>query len=517
MLRKFEIEKLSLDIVGPATRTFLSHDAWRMNNNYYGAYYSAFLLAGNLLIIGVRSGLEILHYIKNTSQANIVIIESNEILMEEIKKTIKVAVQNIKNLKIFYYTSIKNFILENKINTFTNTRVSAEQFNITELELLLNNVEIKNIVGEFCIEDHDPLLVYRMCKKKTDRLHLRISGIDEPLNFNGTKKQFEISVVVPCYKVIEWIDKCLESLINQTINSIEIIAIDDGSPDQTGDRLEEWAHRYPDKIRVIHKANGGCASARNEGLLSARGEFIAFVDGDDWVNNSMFEELYRNAIINAADISQCGYIEVYQCSGNINYFPTAWSGKYGDGSYGIITDIYKHLTTKPTIWRRIYKTDNLISNSIIFPQHIRRFDDLPFQFEVLLRANRITIIPECYYYYRQEREGQDISVRDTRLFVHFQIFKWLDERIMSWADSGIEASLIELKLNTHLWAISIIEKKFRRKYLNCAKKDLRKHLHSIGFTKLMLIGMRKGWPGFTLSFASILYLVTDDDSCFLSN
>lgn len=517
MLRNFELNKLSSDIVGPATRTFLEHDIWRMNNNYYGAYYSAFLLAGNLLIVGARSGIEVINFIKNKKGFNIVIIETNELIMEEVKKIVSHSLSNMVIGTVFYYNNIDHFIHDGIIRTFHNARFSAEQFILSDIELILFNVNIKNIVGEFFLAENDPLLVYRTCKKKTERLHLRIAGVEEPLNFSGPPKEFEVSVIIPCYKVLDFIDECLGSLVNQTLESLEIIAVDDGSPDQTGRRLDEWAQRYPDKIKVIHKENGGCASARNAGLQVAKGEFIAFVDGDDWVNQSMFEELYRSAIINAADISQCGYIEAYVSSGNMNYFPTAWSGKYGNGTYGLVTNKYTLLPLKPSIWRRIYKTESIKSNGLVFPPHLRRFDDLPFQFESLARANRVAILPECYYYYRQEREGQDISVRDKRLFVHFQIFKWLDDRVMVWANSEIESYLIEVKLNTHLWALDIIEQNLRREYLNCAKKDIRKHLHSIGFISLMKISMRNGWPGFKLSLTSILFTGKKNDNCLLSD
>ncbi len=107
-----------------------------------------------------------------------------------------------------------------------------------------------------------------------------------------TNGDFKVSVIVPAYKIAGEIDRCLASLALQTLNSLEVLVVNDGSPDDTAAKARIWENKFPDRIRVIDKLNGGCASARAEGLRRARGTFVGFVDGDDWVDPSIFEALY---------------------------------------------------------------------------------------------------------------------------------------------------------------------------------------------------------------------------------
>ena len=104
------------------------------------------------------------------------------------------------------------------------------------------------------------------------------------------RKHSLISVIVPIYKVQDYLKECIESIINQTYSDIEVILVDDGSPDRCPQMCDEWAKR-DSRIRVVHKKNGGLSSARNAGLDVAKGEYISFVDSDDFVEETMLEEL----------------------------------------------------------------------------------------------------------------------------------------------------------------------------------------------------------------------------------
>lgn len=125
--------------------------------------------------------------------------------------------------------------------------------------------------------------------------------MDEVRGVEGAK----ISVIVPVYKVEPYLRKCLDSIVNQTHQNLEIILVDDGSPDNCGAICEEYAAR-DDRIRVIHKENGGVSSARNVGLDIAEGDWIGFVDPDDWIELDMFEYLWKNAEEHEADVVACG-------------------------------------------------------------------------------------------------------------------------------------------------------------------------------------------------------------------
>ncbi|MGN0521376.1 MAG: glycosyltransferase family 2 protein [Eubacterium sp.] len=126
----------------------------------------------------------------------------------------------------------------------------------------------------------------------------------------------KISVIVPIYKTEKYLDKCIESIVNQTYENLEIILVDDGSPDGCPRKCDEWAER-DSRIKVIHKENGGISSARNAGLDNATGDFIGFVDGDDFIENDFYEILINNLIENDADISFCSF--KYYNDGSTSY------------------------------------------------------------------------------------------------------------------------------------------------------------------------------------------------------
>lgn len=110
-----------------------------------------------------------------------------------------------------------------------------------------------------------------------------------------------ISVIVPVFKVEKFLSKCIESILNQTYTDIEVILVDDGSPDKCGEICDLYAQRDK-RVKVIHKENGGQASARNAGLEIATGDYISFIDSDDWIDKDMYEELLRVAKSTDADI-----------------------------------------------------------------------------------------------------------------------------------------------------------------------------------------------------------------------
>lgn len=117
----------------------------------------------------------------------------------------------------------------------------------------------------------------------------------------------KINVIIPVYKVEKYLDRCLKSVLEQSYSDIEVILVDDGSPDQCGVMCDEYAKKDP-RIKVIHKKNGGLASARNAGLEAASAEFICFVDSDDWITKDMFQYMIELAQQNAADIVSVSYV-----------------------------------------------------------------------------------------------------------------------------------------------------------------------------------------------------------------
>ena len=119
-----------------------------------------------------------------------------------------------------------------------------------------------------------------------------------------------ISVIVPVYKVEKYLDACVASILGQTYANLELILVEDGSPDNSGALCDAWAQKDP-RVRVIHKENGGGGLARNVGLDAAKGELIAFVDSDDYIAPDMFAYLY-SLLQQGADIAECDYVDVVE-------------------------------------------------------------------------------------------------------------------------------------------------------------------------------------------------------------
>lgn len=129
--------------------------------------------------------------------------------------------------------------------------------------------------------------------------------------------QKTVSIIVPCYKVEKYLPRCLDSLVNQTLENIEIICINDGSPDRCIDILNDYKERYPNKVVIIDKQNEGVWRGRFDAIAIARGEYIGFVDSDDYVELDFAEKLYYCAINNDADIAVCGFHRVDVDTGKI--------------------------------------------------------------------------------------------------------------------------------------------------------------------------------------------------------
>ena len=120
----------------------------------------------------------------------------------------------------------------------------------------------------------------------------------------------KISVVVPIYKVQDYLERCIKSIINQTYDNLEIILVDDGSPDECPKICDEYALK-DERIKVIHKENGGLSDARNFGIAAATGKYISFIDSDDWISKDFFSLLYFAIIENDCQIAECGVQKVY--------------------------------------------------------------------------------------------------------------------------------------------------------------------------------------------------------------
>src|SRR5690625_3550080 len=123
--------------------------------------------------------------------------------------------------------------------------------------------------------------------------------------------EIKLSIIVPIFNMEQLLPKCLDSILTQTFKGFELILVNDGSTDKSGEICDDYAHK-DQRIKVIHKKNGGTSSARNAGLAVAKGDYIGFVDSDDYINKHMYETLYNSAIKHSSDIVLCSYEDVYE-------------------------------------------------------------------------------------------------------------------------------------------------------------------------------------------------------------
>lgn len=299
----------------------------------------------------------------------------------------------------------------------------------------------------------------------------RVNKADQVLDWKSDQNPIELSVIFPMYNVEKYLDQCIESVTKWKAPYVEFLFVNDGSPDHSRDVVLKWAETDK-RIKLLDKENGGCASARQYGLERAQGRYIGFIDPDDFIEPSMFKKLFKAAMTGSYEISYCGYNEYYEDTKTVKRIDDALGSPYNEGvtDPDIIQDLIPYC--RVAIWRGIYKKEMLINNNIHFYTDLRRFDDLPFKVETFAMAKSVIAIPEYLYYYRLARPGQDVSANDDRLYVHFDIFNYLNKSIAEKYDRKLTDRLEICKLQTHLWALSKIKDEYKNYYLQHAKQDL---------------------------------------------
>ena len=210
-----------------------------------------------------------------------------------------------------------------------------------------------------------------------------------------------MSIIVPVYGVEKYIDKCLNSLVKQSLKEIEVIVVNDGTKDNSQKIVDKYVKKYPDKIKSYIKENGGQGSARNYGLKKASGEYIGYVDSDDFVEKDMYKKLYNKAKENNYDIVVCGNYNVsedYQ-NKNIDAFINNYNTDY--------TDLENIFFGKMAVWNKIYKRDILIKNKLEFKEKVW-YEDLAFTLKAIMNSNTFAFIDEPLYDYLI-REGSTMN------------------------------------------------------------------------------------------------------------
>ena len=208
-----------------------------------------------------------------------------------------------------------------------------------------------------------------------------------------------ISVIVPIYKVEKYLDRCVQSIIDQTYPNLEIILVDDGSPDNCPVMCDKWAEKDP-RIKVIHKENGGLSDARNAGLDIATGELIGFVDSDDWIAPEMYEKLVKTLHDDQSDIAACT-VEMIWADGTPNKLLTVQENCTLERTEAQLA-LLNESKLKHPVWYKLYKKS--IVTGIPFEMG-KQHEDVYWTYQVVGKAKRVSIIDHVGYYYWQRQDS----------------------------------------------------------------------------------------------------------------
>lgn len=256
-----------------------------------------------------------------------------------------------------------------------------------------------------------------------------------------------ISIIVPAYNIAEYLPRCLDSILNQTYKNFEVIVISDGSTDNTNQIITEYSKKDK-RIVPVFKENTGVSDTRNKGLDIAKGDFIGFVDGDDYIEPEMYETLLYNLLDNNADISHCGYQMVFPSK--VVYYYNTGKKVVQDNSKGI-RDLIVGDYVEPGLWNKLYRKEVL--DNLRMSVNIKINEDVLFNFYAFRNSNKSIYEDKPFYHYiLRENSASTSKINSNKLFdpvkVRKEIFDFCsdncDENIQSLAYSSYLSVIINL-------------------------------------------------------------------------
>lgn len=275
-----------------------------------------------------------------------------------------------------------------------------------------------------------------------------------------------ISIIIPVYKVENYLDRCLKSVVNQTYKNLEIILIDDGSPDRCPEMCDFWAEK-DNRIKVIHKKNAGVSAARNDGLAVAKGDLIGFVDSDDVLHPSMYEEMVNYLVSQDCDLVSCGFSE-FSDNTDINFeievdsyqkvvLTRNEAVKYSFEKDNKVKFIY-------VVWTLLIRAE--IAKSVKFDCSLTNGEDTKFSFEVLMKTNRVGWLDAPFYMYYQNKNGAVASITSKKKVECINMFYEIYLTVCTFNDKALKKAL---KKEAYLCFL----RNFSYLIFSVEKKDLR--------------------------------------------
>ena len=216
----------------------------------------------------------------------------------------------------------------------------------------------------------------------------------------------KVSVIVPIYNVEKYLKKCLNSLVNQTLEDIEIILVDDGSTDNCGKIAKEYEEKYTKKVKYYKKENGGLSDARNYGLHHATGDYIAFLDADDYIEKQAYEEMYKKAVEENSDYVECDFIWEYPNKSIIDK----------KLEYNSKKEMFEKV--RVVAWNKLIKRNIIVDNELSFPKGLR-YEDAEFTYKLIPYIKNFSYVgkPFIHYIQRNGSIANNQNMRDKEIFI----------------------------------------------------------------------------------------------------
>lgn len=289
-----------------------------------------------------------------------------------------------------------------------------------------------------------------------------------------------ISIVIPVYKVEKYLGKCIESVLKQTYTNLQIILVDDGSPDNCGKICDEYAKRDL-RIEVIHKVNGGLSEARNVGISKAKGRYIGFVDSDDYIKENMYEILLNLIKEHNADASICNLYDVIEGK---EYIRNKDNGIQEYSRLDILKEVLLDKNIQSYAWNKLYKKE--LFDEVKYPIG-KKYEDIGTTFYIFEKCNKIVVTSEPEYYYLKRSDSLVNNVTESTVFDYIELilqrYLYINDNIKElkqYNDYYLVRTL--LTANNDIKELKQIEEKTKQKYnelYNISKEILRANYSNI--------------------------------------
>ncbi|MBE6488427.1 MAG: glycosyltransferase family 2 protein [Methanosphaera stadtmanae] len=274
----------------------------------------------------------------------------------------------------------------------------------------------------------------------------------------------KISVIIPVYNSADYLCECLDSLISQTFNDFEVICIDDGSTDKSKEILEEYSNKDI-RFNVFSQENSGPAVARNNAIDKAIGEYILFLDSDDWLKSDTLEKLYSTACSNSSELVLFNAIEHYKDNitrERIYHIHADETTDFDEFSFDYNNNINLVMNGYHIVCTKLHKRSFINENNIRFKRY-GQFEDIYFHIKSMICAKRISYNPEIFYHYRrtQEDSRQNTTISTDKSFVLFSIFDEVEELLEEYELSQkLHINFIRFKVNETYNIFNNIKKEY---------------------------------------------------------